>query len=121
MNTSDIRTRVDALDERSRLVTRTAKPEETPTLTLVETPQRSDIIMRDPLIQALVDKLPKPNTVWSLDDRARWLRAAAIIFNLVYSDDEHQDQEPRSKHKDEEKVATPSAVSGSHSAAPKTA
>lgn len=59
--------------------------------------------MRDPLIQALVDKLPKPNTVWSLDDRARWLRAAVIIFNLVYSDDEHQDQEPRSKHKDEEK------------------
>ena len=29
-------------------------------------------------------KLPKPNTVWSLEDRAKWLRAAAIIFNLVY-------------------------------------
>jgi len=31
-----------------------------------------------------VGKLPKPDTVWSLEDRAKWLRAAAIIFNLVY-------------------------------------
>jgi hypothetical protein len=31
-----------------------------------------------------VDKLPKPDTIWLLEDRAKWLRAAAIIFNLVY-------------------------------------
>jgi hypothetical protein len=29
-------------------------------------------------------ELPKPNSIWSLEDRAKWLRAAAIIFNLVY-------------------------------------
>jgi hypothetical protein len=40
--------------------------------------------MPDPLIQALVKKLPKPDSPWSLEDRAKWLRAAAIIFNLVY-------------------------------------
>jgi hypothetical protein len=40
--------------------------------------------MPDPLIQALVQKLPRPNSIWSLEDRAKWLRAAAIIFNLVY-------------------------------------
>jgi hypothetical protein len=40
--------------------------------------------MPDPLIQALVDKLPKPNTVWPIDDRAKWLKAAAMAFNLIY-------------------------------------
>ena len=37
MNISDIRTRVDALNETSRLVTRSAEPEEAPVLTLIET------------------------------------------------------------------------------------
>jgi hypothetical protein len=31
-----------------------------------------------------VDKLPKPNSIWSIDDRAKWLKAAAMAFNLVY-------------------------------------
>ena len=44
--------------------------------------------MPDPLIQALVDKLPKPNTVWSIDDRAKWLKAAAMAFNLIYRTNE---------------------------------
>ena len=83
MNISDIRTRVDALNERSRLVTRSAEPEEAPVLTLVETAGAGR--MSDPLIQALVDKLPEPNSIWSLDDRAKWLKAAAMAFNLVYS------------------------------------
>ena len=45
----------------------------------------------DLLIQGLLDRLPKPNSIWSLDDRARWLRTAASIFGLVYraSDGEH--------------------------------
>ncbi len=85
MNISDIRTRVDALNERSRLVTRSAEPEEAPVLTLIETADRSDAgRMSDPLIQALVDKLPEPNSIWSIDDRAKWLKAAAMAFNLVY-------------------------------------
>jgi hypothetical protein len=85
MNISDIRTRVDALNERSRLVTRSAEPEEAPVLTLIDTADRSDASkMSDPLIQALVDKLPEPNSIWSIDDRAKWLKAAAMAFNLVY-------------------------------------
>jgi hypothetical protein len=84
MNISDIRTRIES-GEKSSLVTRIAELDETPVLTLVDTAERSDAIeMPDPLIQALVKKLPKPNSIWSLEDRAKWLRAAAIIFNLVY-------------------------------------
>jgi hypothetical protein len=84
MNISDIRPRLE-VSEKSSLVTRIPELEETPVLTLLDTAERSDAReMPDPLIQALVGKLPKPDTVWSLEDRAKWLRAAAIIFNLVY-------------------------------------
>jgi len=85
MNTSDIRTRIEG-SEKNSLVTRIAELEETPVLTLVDTAERSEAESSepDPLIQALVQKLPKPNSIWSLEDRAKWLRAAAIIFNLVY-------------------------------------
>ena len=31
-----------------------------------------------------MDKLPEPNSIWSIDDRAKWLKAAAMAFNLVY-------------------------------------
>jgi hypothetical protein len=76
MNISDIRTRIEG-SEKNSLVTSIAE---------LEMPaERSDPCeMPDPLIQALVKKLPKPNSIWSLEDRAKWLRAAAIIFNLVY-------------------------------------
>jgi hypothetical protein len=84
MNVSDMRTKVEGA-EKSSLVTRIADLDETPVLTLVDTSEQSDASeMPDPLIQALVNKLPKPNSVWSNEDRAKWLRAAAIIFNLVY-------------------------------------
>ena len=73
MNVSDIRTKVEGA-EKSSLVTRIADLDETPVLTLVDTSEQSDASeMPDPLIQALVNKLPKPNSVWS-----------TIIFNLVY-------------------------------------
>lgn len=47
----------------------------------------------DLLIQGLVDRLPKPNGIWSFDDRAKWLRTAASIFDLVYKpgDGEHRE------------------------------
>ena len=47
----------------------------------------------DLLLQGLVDRLPKPNGIWSLDDRAKWLRTAASIFDLVYKagDGEHRE------------------------------
>jgi len=47
----------------------------------------------DPLLRGLMDRLPKPDQIWSLDDRAKWLRTAANIFSLVYraSDGEVRD------------------------------
>jgi hypothetical protein len=44
----------------------------------------------DHLIRGLVDRLPQPDAIWSLDDRVKWLRTAVGIFDLVYKtgDDE---------------------------------
>src|SRR4026208_1372599 len=76
MNVSDTRTKVEGA-EKSSLVTRIADLDETPVLTLVDTSEQSDASeMPDPLIQALVDKLPKPNSVWSNDDRAQRIPGA---------------------------------------------
>ena len=47
----------------------------------------------DLLIQGLVDRLPKPNTVWSLEERAKWLRTAASVFALVYKDGDGERRE----------------------------
>jgi hypothetical protein len=38
----------------------------------------------DNLIRGLVDLLPNPEGVWPLEDRAKWLRLAAGIFDLGY-------------------------------------
>jgi hypothetical protein len=86
MNITDIRTKAEVgSNEKGSLVTRIAELEEEPVLTLVnEAGEAESSKLLDPLIQALVDKLPKPDTIWLLEDRAKWLRAAAIIFNLVY-------------------------------------
>ena len=95
MDISNIQTRVDALNGKSSLVRR-AEPEEAPILTLVEeSADRSDageMPDQDPLIQALIDKLPKANSMWSIDDRAKWLKAAAMAFNLVYRFAERDEQ-----------------------------
>ena len=91
MDISNIRTRVDALNGRSSLVRR-AEPEETPVLTLVADQIAADEIPdQDPLIQALIDKLPKPHSIWSIDDRGKWLKAAAMAFNLVYRTPEREE------------------------------
>jgi hypothetical protein len=102
MNISDNpRTGIES-SEKSSLVTRIAELKETPVLTLVDKAKPSEAEatempdplvqaldeMPEPLIQALVGKLPKPKSVWSIEDRAKWLRAAAIIFNLVYEPSE---------------------------------
>src|SRR5262249_50317443 len=92
MNMSEILTRIDSLNDRSRLVTRSVDREEAPVLTLVDTSERT-CEMPDPLIQALVDKLPKPNTIWPIDDRAKWLKAAAMAFNLIYKTSEREEQQ----------------------------
>jgi hypothetical protein len=118
MNISDIRTKVEggtpALNERSHLVMRIPEMGDNPPVKLVDTTQRSDgesSVMPDPLIQALVDRLPKPNAVWSIDDRAKWLRAAAILFNLVYRADPGERKEPGFKQETKETVAPSSALS----------
>ncbi|MBV9858630.1 MAG: hypothetical protein JO038_00780 [Alphaproteobacteria bacterium] len=38
----------------------------------------------DPLIQGLLNRLPEPGTVWAVEGRAAWLRAAATNFTLMY-------------------------------------
>ena len=47
----------------------------------------------DLLVRGLLDRLPKPGSCWSFDDRAKWLQAADSIFGLVYTSsvDEHRE------------------------------
>jgi hypothetical protein len=47
----------------------------------------------DNLIRGLVDLLPRPGSVWSLDDRAKWFRLAAGIFDLGYKAGDGNDRE----------------------------
>jgi len=83
--------------EKSRLMmSRADSKESLPPLKLLGS-QTSDVQGDDRgtdlLIQGLMDRLPEPNDIWSLDDRVKWLRTAASIFNLVYkaSDGEYRD------------------------------
>jgi len=90
MNITDLRARVDTLNDRSYLVTRGVEPDGDPVLTLVNTVETNGPEKLDPLLQALVDKLPKPNTVWSINDRGNWLKATALVFNLLYKTGEDE-------------------------------
>jgi len=56
-------------------------------------PEQADRGTTDLLIQGLVDRLPKPNTIWSLDERAKWLRTAASVFGLVYKDSDGEQRQ----------------------------
>lgn len=47
----------------------------------------------DLLIRGLVNRLPAPDSTWSLDNRAKWLRTAASIFGLVYKASENEHRE----------------------------
>jgi hypothetical protein len=40
-----------------------------------------------PFIQGLLDSLPEPETNWAEEGRAKWLQAAANIFDLMYKGD----------------------------------
>jgi hypothetical protein len=64
---------------------KTRQPELSPVLDLSTAEASAHF---DPLIQGLMERLPQPDTVWSLDDRGKWLRAAAVIFSLIYKLDE---------------------------------
>jgi hypothetical protein len=86
-----------ALNATSRLMMPRADPSESLTAKLLGAQQsdagEADSGTTDLLLQGLVDRLPKPNGIWSLDDRAKWLRTAASIFDLVYKagDGEHRE------------------------------
>jgi hypothetical protein len=86
-----------ALNATSRLMMPRADPSESLTAKLLgaqpSNADEADSRRTDLLIQGLVERLPKPNGIWSLDDRAKWLRTAAAIFALVYkaSDGEHRE------------------------------
>jgi hypothetical protein len=40
-----------------------------------------------PFVQGLLDTLPEPGTNWAIEGRAKWLQAAAHIFDLIYGGD----------------------------------
>jgi hypothetical protein len=40
-----------------------------------------------PFVQGLLDTLPEPETNWTVEGRAKWLQAAANIFDLMYKGD----------------------------------
>ena len=93
MNIAELRTRVQsvspsALNERTRLVTKTNPGQvENPAAERLSTAEHNDgesPADSDPLMRALVDRLPQPNAIWSIDDRGKWLKAAAMAFNLIY-------------------------------------
>ena len=42
---------------------------------------------RHPFIEGLLERLPEPDTVWSIEGRAAWLEAAASMFKLIYQGD----------------------------------
>ncbi|HVJ09250.1 MAG TPA: hypothetical protein VM554_12790 [Acidisarcina sp.] len=41
-----------------------------------------------PFIEGLLKTLPQPETAWGIDDRTKWIRAAASIFDVIYSADD---------------------------------
>jgi len=118
MNISDLHTRVGVQNDRSRLVTRGAEPSTEPddtVLTLMEDAERKEpesSLTTDPLIHALVDKLPPSSSIWSINDRANWLKALAMIFNVVYRTEKSEAKEQKQKtEKAESTLPVLSAVS----------
>lgn len=47
----------------------------------------------DLLIEGLMNRLPPPDSTWSLDRRAKWLQTAGSIFDLVYKVDDGEQRE----------------------------
>lgn len=40
-----------------------------------------------PAVQGLLDVLPETGTDWAIEERIKWLKAAASIFDLMFSGD----------------------------------
>ena len=69
--------------------------ENLPVLDLCNPQERSTDKSLEPLIQGLVNRLPEPDSIWSLNDRVQWLRTASNIFGLIYKSREGEDKEVR--------------------------
>jgi len=67
--------------------------ENLPVLNLCNPRERSTDKSLDPLVEGLVNRLPEPDSIWSLNDRIKWLRTAANIFGLTYKCGEGEDKE----------------------------
>jgi hypothetical protein len=39
------------------------------------------------MVKGLLQKLPEPDTPWSLADQVKWLQTAAHMFGLLYQSD----------------------------------
>jgi hypothetical protein len=51
---------------------------------LIGAKSKPDVSGFHPFIQGLLDTLPEPATNWTVEGRAKWLQAAANIFDLIY-------------------------------------
>ncbi len=40
-----------------------------------------------PFVEGLLQTMPEPGTVWTIEGRAAWLEAAATAFKLIYKGD----------------------------------
>src|ERR1043166_9033261 len=58
--------------------------ENLPVLDLCSPQEGSTVKSTDPLIRGLLNRLPEPDSIWSLNDRIKWVRTAANIFGLFY-------------------------------------
>ncbi|MEX0802027.1 MAG: hypothetical protein WD688_01710 [Candidatus Binatia bacterium] len=63
-----------------------------------------------PFIQGLLKTLPEPDTVWSVEGRAAWLRAAAYNFTLMYQGEGQVLIEVQEKDKSGKETATSKKV-----------
>jgi len=64
-----------------------------PVLDLCTPQEDSTVKSLDPFIQGLVNRLPEPDSIWSLNDRVKWLRTAANIFGLIYKCHDGEDKD----------------------------
>jgi hypothetical protein len=81
---------------RSRIAAPRVEPRDSLTAKLLGAQKMSEAAdggATDLLIQGLVGRLPTANSLWSLEDRARWLRTAASVFDLVYKADDGERRE----------------------------
>jgi hypothetical protein len=87
------RGRVSLETTRLKLPPVEASENPTPLKLLGSQAEEADRGATDLLIQGLVDRLPKPNATWPLEERAKWLRTAASVFGLVYKDSDGEERE----------------------------